>query len=355
MLYPIVAILIFGVLIATHELGHFLTAKWLGVKVNEFAVGMGPAIFKRWKGETLYSLRAFPIGGYCAMEGEDEEDAADPRAFNNVAVWRRLIILSAGAAMNFLTGLFLIAILFSQAQGFILPSIQGFMEGYGLENSGLQEGDVVVAINGHRMYNYGNLQLFLSRAGDTIDWIVERDGEKISLPGVYMPIQERTDEEGKTTLLRGFLVGTHVVPATLTNRVIYTWYGALDFVRMVWISLEDLISGAVGLNELSGPVGIVDTMTQVGNQSESAQAAAQNLIYLAALIAVNLAVMNLLPLPALDGGRIFFLLLNCVVYSVFRKKIPERYEGYVHLTGMAILLSLMIFVTFSDIGRLLSR
>lgn len=355
MLYSIIAILIFGVLIATHELGHFATAKWLGVKVNEFSVGMGPAVFKKQKGETLYSLRVLPIGGYCAMEGEDEENATDPRAFNNVAVWRRLIILSAGAAMNFLTGLLLVALLFSQAQGFLRPMIKGFMDGYGVEQCGLQEGDIVISVDGHRMYNYGNLQLFLSRAGDTVDWIVERDGKRITVSNAYMPLQERTDENGETTYLRGFLVEAQVLPATFVNRIQYTWFGALDFVRMVWMSLGDLVSGAVGLNELSGPVGIVDTMTQVGNESENASAAAQNLLYLAALIAVNLAVMNLLPLPALDGGRIFFLVLNCLIYRVFRRKIPERYEGYVHFAGMAMLLSLMLFVTFSDIGRLLSR
>ena len=355
MLYPVIAILIFGVIIAAHEFGHFAAAKCLGVKVNEFAIGMGPAIFKSRKGETLYTIRAFPVGGYCAMEDDGEEESADPRAFNRVSVWRRLIILVAGAVMNFITGLLLIALLFAQAQGFYRPMISGFIEGYGLENCGLQAGDVVVSVDGHRMYSYNNLQMFLGRAGDTVDFVVERDGQKLMLSDIYMPLQERTDEKGQTTLLRGFTVGRDIVPATLSNRAIYAWYGALDFVRMTWLSLGDLISGAMGLNQLSGPVGIVDTMTQVGNQSENAAVAAQNLIYLAALISVNLAVMNLLPIPALDGGRIFFLLLNTVLYAVIRKKIPDRYEGYVHLTGMAMLLALMLFVTVGDIGRLFSR
>lgn len=354
MLYIIVAILIFGVLIATHELGHFATAKLLGVKVNEFSVGMGPALFNKEKGETLYSIRALPIGGYCAMEGEDD-DSADPRSFGRAAGWKKIVILCAGAAMNFITGLLILVIMYSQAQGFWQPSIGGFIEGYGLENCGLQAGDIVLSLDGHRMYNSGNLQTFLSRAGDTVDWVVERDGQKIVLKDIYMPLQERVNEEGQTTLLRGLTVTRSLLPATIGNRLLYSWYGALDFVRMVWMSLGDILVGAVGIQDLSGPVGIVETMTEVGNQSETPQAAAFNLAYLAALIAVNLAVMNLLPLPALDGGRILFLLLNSALYLVFRKKISPQYEGYVHMVGMAALLGLMLVVTLSDVGKLFGR
>lgn len=354
MLYIIVAILIFGVLIATHELGHFATAKLLGVKVNEFAIGMGPSIFSREKGETLYSLRALPIGGYCAMEGEDD-DSADPRSFGRAAGWKKIIILCAGAAMNFLTGLLILAVLHSQVQGFWRPAIGGFIEGYGLEDCGLQPGDVVVELNGHRMYSYSNLLTYLGRSGDTLDWVVERDGQRIVLNDVYMPLQEGVDENGETTWLRGLTVTRDLLPATLGNKLLYSWYGALDFVRTVWMSLGDLLAGAVGLDELSGPVGIVETMTQVGSQSENPAAAAMNLAYLAALIAVNLAVMNLLPLPALDGGRIFFLLLNGLLYALFRKKISPQYEGYVHMAGLAALMVLMLVVTLSDVGKIFGR
>lgn len=204
--YVVIAVLIFGVLIATHELGHFATAKLLGVQVNEFAVGMGPALWKKEKGETLYSIRALPIGGYCAMEGEDEE-SDNPRAFGRASGWKKIVILCAGAFMNFLTGFVLILILFSQATGFVLPTIDGFLEGYGVEDSGLQPGDVVYSLDGHRIYNYNNLTFFLGRAGDTLDFVVLRDGEKVRLDGVEMPLQARTDEEGKTTYLRGISVG----------------------------------------------------------------------------------------------------------------------------------------------------
>ncbi len=356
MLYIIIAILIFGVLIATHELGHFTAAKLLGVKVNEFSIGMGPALFSREKGETLYSVRVLPIGGYCAMEGEDG-GSDDPRSFWRAAGWKKLIVLAAGAGMNFLTGLVIVFCLNLPQQGFVQPTVAGFLEGYGLEECGLRAGDVVLAVDGHRMYDYSNLSLFLGRAGDRVDWVVERDGEKLVLEDLYMPLQERTGADGKTTWLRGLSIGREILPATLGNKLLYTWYNTLDLVRLVWISLGDLVTGAVGLRDLSGPVGIVEVMTEVGSQSAevSPWLAVYQLAYLAALIAVNLAVMNLLPLPALDGGRIFFLALNGLLYGLFRKKISPRYEGYVHLAGMAALMMLMLAVTLSDVGKLLGK
>ena len=358
MLYVIVAILIFGVLIATHELGHFATAKALGVKVNEFSVGMGPALLKRQKGETLYSLRALPIGGYCAMEGEDD-DSADPRSFGRAAGWKKVVILCAGAAMNFLTGLVILLVIYSSASGFYRPVIGGFTEGFGLEDCGLQAGDVVVSVDGHRMYSYSNLEFFLTRAGDTVDWVVERDGQRVRLDGLYMPWQEAgVDENGQTIYQRGLQITRDVIPATPLVWLQYSWYGALDFVRTVWISLGELVSGAVGLRDLTGPVGIVDMMSEVGTDTQISPTladAARNLAMLASLIAVNLAVMNLLPLPALDGGRIFFLLLNGVLYLLFRRRIDPRYEGYVHMAGLAALMVLMLAVTLSDVGRLLGH
>ena len=348
-MYIILAILIFGVLIATHEFGHFAAAKLSGVKVNEYAIGMGPAIFKKQKGETLYSLRIFPVGGYCAMEGEDEdEESSDPRAFHRAKPLNRFLILFSGAAMNFLTGILLIALLYANAGGFVRAAYSGPIEGYGLEECGLQPGDVFLKLDGHATYTYGNLLTYLGRAGDTIDFVVERGGETVRLNDVHMPLQERVDEEGNTTWLRGIMITQDVLPATLTTRIQYTWYTAVDFVRTVWMSLGDLITGVYGLRDMSGPVGIVDTMNDIGTSAETTTDAAMDLTYLAALIAVNLAVMNLLPLPALDGGRIFFLLLN----AILPRKIPARYEGYVHMAGMAALMLLMVVITLSDVGKL---
>ena len=347
-MYIILAILIFGILIASHELGHFAAAKLSGVKVNEFAIGVGPAIFKRQKGETLYSLRLIPAGGFCAMEGEDEE-IDDPRSFQKVSTLRRLFILASGAGMNFITGLLLIAILYVGASGFIRPTFDNYIEGYGLEECGLLPGDIFYKLDGHRIYTYGDFSIYLSRAGEDVDFVVEREGQKVVLEDVHMPLQERREADGTTSYLRGFMVGQHIVPATVLTHIRYSWYTALNFVRSVWMSLTDLISGVYGLQDLSGPVGIVDTMNQIGQESESTASAVENLLYMAAFIAINLAVMNLLPLPALDGGRIFFLLLN----AILPRKIPVKYEGYVHLAGIVLLMSLMFIVTLSDVGKII--
>ena len=354
MLYIVIAVLIFGVLIATHELGHFATAKLLGVKVNEFSIGMGPAVFKRQKGETLYSVRILPIGGYCAMEGEDD-DSADPRSFGRASGWKKIVILCAGAAMNFITGLIIVLILFAPAAGFNQEVYAGPIAGYGNEDCGLLPGDRFLSVDGHRVLAYGNAQFYLDRAGDTLDFVVERDGKAVELKDVHLPYQERTDENGNYTRLRGITLGAVAERAGWLDKCVYAWNTALDFVRTVWISLGDLVTGAMGLRDLSGPVGIVNVMTEVGAQSGSAMAAAWSLGYFAALIAVNLAVMNLLPLPALDGGRVFFLLLNWILNALFKKKIDPKYEGYVHMAGLAALMCLMLMVTLSDIGKLFGK
>lgn len=354
MLYIILGILLFGILIAIHEFGHFFTAKLFGVRVNEFSIGMGPALFKRTRGETLYSLRLFPVGGYCAMEGEDE-DSDDPRAFSNVAGWKKFIILCAGAFMNFVLGLAMILLLYAPAHGFYVETYQGSMDGYGTENCGLMTGDRFLSVDGHKVLVGGNASFYLSRAGETLDFVVERDGETVRLDNVFLPFQERTDAEGNTTNYRGITIGREIVPATVLNKLEMAWNTGIDFVRLVWISLGDLISGTVGLRDLSGPVGIVNAMNQVGEQSPTVQIALENLVFLGALIAVNLAVMNLLPLPALDGGRIFFLLLNGLFFLFARRKLDPKYEAFIHMTGMAALLLLMLLVTLSDIGKLFGQ
>lgn len=354
MLFILIAIFIFGVLIATHELGHFLTAKMLGVKVNEFSIGMGPAVFKKEKGETLYSIRLLPIGGYCAMEGEDD-DSADPHAFGRAKGWKKILILSAGAAMNFMTGLLILAVLLFQLSGIVMPVITGFLEGYNLENCGLQVGDVVLSVEHRNMFSlYGRDKMseVLNEAGDTVDFVIVRDGERLTLNNVFMPRQQRIDSEGKVTNFRGVSKGITAYDAGIKDRLVYSWYGALEMVDVVWSGLGALLSGDVGLRELSGPVGIVNTMTEVGEQSATAVDAAINLAFFAAMIAVNLAVMNLLPVPALDGGRIFFLLLNGILYGLFRKRIAAKYEGYVHMTGLVVLMALMLMVTLSDVGKI---
>ena len=347
-MYIILAIIFFGVLIAIHEFGHFSAAKLLGVKVNEFAIGMGPAIFKKRRGETLYSLRCLPIGGYCAMEGEDE-DTGDPRSFTVQPGWKKFIILVAGSFMNFLLGLVIVLIIYSSAQGFYSPVISDFVDGCPYEGeSALQVGDEIYKIDGHRIYFASNVSTILSRGGETHDIVVIRDGEKIELEDFALTPQEY---EGYSSPMYGFSFA--VEDATFWNTLKYSWYNTLDFVRTVWFALADLVAGAVGVDELSGPVGIVSLINDVGQSAESAKMAISDIAYLGAFIAVNIAVMNLLPLPALDGGRVFFLILNGAVHLVSKQRIPARYEGYVHATGMVLLLALSAYVMYNDIARLI--
>ena len=350
--YIIAALLVFGILIAVHELGHFLAAKACGVRVNEFAIGMGPVLWKKQRGDTQYSLRAFPVGGFCAMEGE-EEDSDDPAALNRQGFWKKLIIFAAGAAMNFLTGLIIIFCLYAPAQGFYQPVISGFAEGCPLESAdGLQTGDRLVSIDGERVYIYSDVSLLLglNKTG-TFDLVVDRGGEKVRLDDFAMTRQTYTDQSGNAYSGYGIYFGA--AAATFGDKLAYTWNNAVDFVRLVRLSLQMLFTGQAGLRDLSGPVGIVSTMVQVGEQAKTTQAAVENIAYIAALIAVNLAVMNLLPLPALDGGRIFFLIINAAAMLLFRKQVPAKYENYIHFAGLILLLALMVVLVFSDVGKLI--
>lgn len=352
MVYILAAILVFGVLIAVHELGHFMAAKACGVRVNEFSIGMGPALWKKQKGETQYSLRLFPVGGFCAMEGE-EEDSDDPTALNNQGFWAKLLIFAAGAAMNFVAGLLIILVLYADAQAFYVPVVAGFADGCPLESAdGLQEGDRLLRIDGEKVYVYSDISLLmgLNKTG-AFDLQIERNGEVITLRDFTMERREYTDQNGKAYTGYGLYFGAE--EATLGRKLSYSWNNAMDFARLVRLSLQMLVTGQAGVKDLSGPVGIVSTMTQVGEQAATTRAAVENIAYLAALIAVNLAVMNLLPLPALDGGKIFFLVINAVSMQLFKKQIPAKYENYIHFAGLILLLALMAVITFSDVWKLI--
>lgn len=352
MVYILAAILVFGVLIAVHELGHFMAAKACGVRVNEFSIGMGPALWKKQKGETQYSLRLFPVGGFCAMEGE-EEDSDDPTALNNQGFWAKLLIFAAGASMNFIAGLLIILVLYADAQAFYVPVVAGFADGCPLESAdGLQEGDRLLRIDGEKVYVYSDISLLmgLNKTG-AFDLQIERNGEVITLRDFTMERREYTDQNGKAYTGYGLYFGAE--EATLGRKLSYSWNNAMDFARLVRLSLQMLVTGQAGVKDLSGPVGIVSTMTQVGEQAATTRAAVENIAYLAALIAVNLAVMNLLPLPALDGGKIFFLVINAVSMQLFKKQIPAKYENYIHFAGLILLLALMAVITFSDVWKLI--
>lgn len=350
--YILAAILIFGVLIAVHELGHFLAAKLSGVQVNEFSIGMGPTLWHRQTGETQYSLRAFPIGGFCAMEGEDE-DSDNPRALSRQSFWKKLVIFAAGAAMNFLTGLLIIMILYSGSKAFSTREIVGFAPDFPQAESGLEAGDILCSVNGERIYLLSSdLYMMASLDGDgKLDLVVERNGERVALDSVSLPYTTYTDTEGNPYSGFGLLVG--VEPATVLNKLKVSWLNAMDFVRQVRLSLQMLLTGQAGLNDISGPVGIVSTITQVGEASETVRAAVDNILYFAALIAVNLAVMNLLPIPALDGGHIVFLILDELALLLFKRRVPAKYESAINVVFLVALMSFMLVVTFHDVYKLI--
>ena len=349
-MYILIAILIFGILIFVHELGHFLTAKAMDVQVNEFAICMGPAIVKKQKGETLYSLRCIPIGGYCAMEGEDEA-SENPRAFTSKPWYKRLPILAAGSAMNFLAGLLILVILYSCSAAVITPKIIGFFDGGGLEQAGLQAEDELYRIDGRRVFLHSDVGMLLARNKTGIyDLTVKRDGKLVELQDFELK-QKLLTVDGVEQYKYGIYFGSDEMTVGTVLRT--TWKTAMDFTRLVWMGLEDLITGFASVDDMSGPVGIVSTIAETGRESESVSEGVMNVVYLGAFIAINLAVMNLLPIPALDGGRIFLLLVGAAFTALTKKKIPPKYEGYIHAAGMVLLLAFMAFVTFKDIWKLI--
>lgn len=350
-MYIIIAIIIFGILIAIHEFGHFTAAKLCGVKVEEFAIGMGPALFKKQKGETVYALRILPIGGFCAMAGEDEE-SDDPRAFTNQGFWKKFVILCAGSFMNLVLGIVLILIMYAGAQAFVTPTIDHFMDGCPYEGTeAMQAGDTFYSIDGQRIYLVSDVSSFLMRGDGVYDIVMLRDGEKVELKDFALTTKTYAEYANEGPKY-GFVFG--YTEATFGTKFEYTWNTTLEFSRLVWLGLGDLINGKVGLKDMSGPVGIVDMMNEVGQQAESAKAAADNLLYISAFIAVNLAIMNMLPIPALDGGRVFLMIVTVIIEAVSRKKLDPKYEGYIHLGGMVLLLGLMALVMYNDIAKLIT-
>lgn len=344
--YILLAILLFGVLILVHEFGHFITAKLSGVQVNEFSLFMGPAIWKKQKGETLYSLRCIPIGGYCAMEGEDGE-SDNPRAFGKAKVWKRLIILVAGSAMNFLIG-FLITVLVVSLSGDYLHTTQIALieEGRPFEQI-LRVGDEFYSIDGERVYVGSDITMLLDRdASGVHDLVVLRDGEKVRLDDVPLKRDYGTAEQK----FYGFSIG--IEEKSFGGVLSDSWNHCIDFVRMVRMGLSDLFTGRASVKEMSGPVGIVSYVTEQSVQSETVGEGMLFVLYMFGFIAINLAVMNLLPIPALDGGRVVCLLVTVAAEKILRRKLNPKYEAYLNGAFMILLLAFMALITFKDIFQL---
>ncbi len=350
-MYLIIAILIFSLLIFVHEFGHFLTAKLFDVKVNEFSIFMGPKLLKWGKGETQYTLRLLPIGGYCAMEGEDGS-SDDPRAFTAKSPWKRIIILAAGAFMNFLTGFIILVLLYVSVTGFRTLEITDFVDGCQLcGEEGFQAGDVVTQINGDNLYIFADFSMLTERAGEgEMEITVRRDGQKVTL-NLDMVKQDYI-VDGETQHIYGLIFGG-IQEKTVGTLLRYSWNNAIDFARMVKMGLVDLITGAAGLNDMCGPGGIGSTIKETGSSAGTAGEGMMNVIYLGAFIAINLAFMNMLPIPALDGGHIFLLLVTWILEKIRRRKIDPKYESYIHAAGLVVLLGFMLVVTMNDILRII--
>lgn len=334
-----VAIILFLILIVIHEFGHFIAAKLMGVRVNEFAVGFGPKLFKWRKGETQYALNLIPLGGYCAMEGEDEA-SQDDRAFCNKKAWRRFIIVVMGAVFNLLLGLVLVAVILAPEKRFTTTVVDSFRENSISSQYGLQEGDEIVAVDGRKIFTTYDLSYAFSNIDDNaIDITVKRDGKKINLDAVQFASEEI---EGINYLTVDFYVKGN--EKTFTSFIGHTFDTATSYCAVVYRSLVDLLTGKYGISAMSGPVGVTAAIGTVAKQNLAA------ILPIMALITINLGLFNLLPLPALDGGRLVFILFE----MIFKKPVPQKYESIVHAVGFILLIGLMLLITFKDIWSLIA-
>lgn len=339
----IASIFVFGSVIFIHELGHYLAAKFSGIKVHEFAIGMGPTIFKFTKNETKYAIRLFPIGGFVSMEGEDEESDAE-NSFTKAPVSNRILVTVAGAIMNIALGFIVLLTVVLMQPNIISREVAEFLtDDASTAKTGLKVGDTILAVNGRRCFIANDVSYEFARTQQgTADLTVMRDGKKVELNDVvFDTIQGSENTNGMAQLVIDFKV--YATPKTFVSVMKEATNWTLSLARMVVLSLVDLVSGRVAINNLSGPVGIV---TAIGQASSIGF---DSLLLLMALITINLGVFNLLPLPALDGGRLVFL----VIESLRKKPLNQKYEIAVNAVGFVLLMGLMLFVTFNDITKLI--
>lgn len=346
----LVAILVFGAVIFFHELGHFVMAKTGGIKVNEFALGMGPTLFKITRGETVYALRLLPIGGFVSMEGEDEE-SEDDHSFQRASIGRRIMVIVAGAVMNLILGFLALVLLTASADHPIISRQVAKVES---TTTGLQVDDVITKVNGRRAFIFSDLDYEFARTQNgTFDIEVKRNGEKLLLQNVSFETLVAYDEETGEPIMNdatgepyeyldlGFKV--YGQEKTFGSVITEAFNTTLSYGRLIYLSLFDLVTGKMPINQLSGPVGIVNEIGKAVSMGW------RPVVQLLALISINLGVVNMLPLPALDGGRTILLLLE----GVRRKPIPAKYESAINIAGFALLMCLMVFISFNDIRRLI--
>lgn len=344
----LIAILVFGLIIGIHEFGHFIAAKLHKIQVNHFAIGMGPKLLHFKKGETEYSLRLLPIGGFCSMEGEDES-SDNPNAFEKKPVWRRMTVVLAGAFMNILLGFLLIIILLCMCTKVPTTQIAQFAEKTNVtgetvtaaesERCGLQIGDTIVAVDGNHIFSTTDLMYKLQTTfTNSFDITVKRNGERIVIQNVTF------HNDNNDGLLDFAVMGKSKNPVSIVS------YAAKDTIataKIIWMTLGELVTGKYGLQDLSGPVGTVSVIEQAASTGENFKERLESVINLTIFITINVGVFNLLPIPGLDGSRFIFLLVE----GIRRKPIKKEREAMVHLIGMAVLFLFMIVVTVQDVGR----
>lgn len=333
MLAIILTIVFFCMAILIHEFGHFLVAKVCHIKVNEFSIGMGPSLFHRQKKETKYSIRALPIGGYVAMEGEDEH-SDDLRSFQKRPIYQRMLVILAGAFMNFVLGLLLVGILLVCQGKTASTEIDRITNPNA--SSQMQVGDTIIKVNGHSLLCAGDLRFELQRipANQAINITVKRNGETIELNDVGIL---QTDEQGNQTRVLG--IQMKVQPLTLGNFFPSVFGNSFFYAKLVVCSLGDLITGKIAITQLSGPVGVV----QAVGQAETA--GWLSVLSLFAFLTINIGLFNLIPFPALDGGQFLFLLIE----AIFRKPIKKEIQSAINMVGLGLLFLLMIVITIKDI------
>lgn len=354
----IAAVFVFSAVIAIHEFGHFMVAKLCGVQVNEFSIGMGPVLCKRVRKGTQYSIRALPVGGFVALEGEESPESKQAEEnlsvvsdgevspsgipLNEAPVWQRALIMLAGAGMNFVLGFVVMAILITAQSEPITSKVLYQVEENALcGQTGLQAGDKILAVNGRSCFVANDILYELMRTEDyTADFTVLRDGKKVELPGVQFDTWQ--DDKGETHMSLGFTV--YGIKKTPLNVLKEAGNSVLYYGRIIFASLSDLLRGRESINDLSGPVGIVTAIGQAASYGW------QDLLELLVLITVNLGIFNLLPFPALDGGKVVFLLIE----GVTGHAVPEKIQSGLTVAAFALLFGLMIFATYNDILRLIT-
>jgi regulator of sigma E protease len=338
----ILAILIFGFIVFFHELGHFTLAKLNGIEVTEFALGMGPKLISKTYKGTQYSLRLLPIGGFCAM-GEDAEATGATDNFHSKSVWQRISVIACGPVFNFILA-FVCALILIGNIGYDKPVISEVTKGSAAATSGLEKGDVITKLNKTHIDVFREITLFnMMHSGEDVDVTYLRDGKTHTVN-----LTPRYDKEAGRYLI-GITGGAYSKPTVLST-IKYSCIEIKYQIKTVIDSLKMLVTGKVSPKNLSGPIGITQAVSTSYNESKAygIKMVVMQMLSIAILISANLGVMNLLPLPALDGGRLVFLFIE-----VFRKKkIPAEKEGYVHFIGFALLMVLMVFVMYNDIVRI---